>query len=151
LAIWWLFDVVLVAVGAILIAVVLHLVAEPFTRWCKLPQSVGLVLSGLVIIGVLAGLVYLFGTRITAQFQEVLTRAEAGIHTIADTLRSNEIGRIVLSHLKGGTFSISSVLGGNLLCEHNLHWRSSDDVHCRFLFRGATGLVPLRPGEAVSA
>jgi hypothetical protein len=37
LLIWLLFEVVLVLVGSILICVLLQLVSEPFTRWCKLP------------------------------------------------------------------------------------------------------------------
>jgi hypothetical protein len=41
--IWFLFDVILIVAGAILIAVLLHLVAEPFTRWCGLPQNVALI------------------------------------------------------------------------------------------------------------
>src|SRR5262249_36973634 len=44
--IWFLFDVILIVVGAILIAVLLRLVAEPFMRWGKLPQTVALILSG---------------------------------------------------------------------------------------------------------
>jgi len=42
--IWFLFDVILIVVGAILIAVLLRLVAEPFMRWGKLPQTVALIL-----------------------------------------------------------------------------------------------------------
>ncbi|MGC2078493.1 MAG: AI-2E family transporter, partial [Xanthobacteraceae bacterium] len=53
--IWFLFDVILIAVGAILIGVLLHLVAEPLIRWCKLPQSLALVVSGILVIGVVSG------------------------------------------------------------------------------------------------
>lgn len=43
--VWMLFDVVLVAVGAILIAILLHLISEPFTRWCRLPRGLALTMS----------------------------------------------------------------------------------------------------------
>jgi hypothetical protein len=46
LLIWLLFDVVLVLIGSILICVLLQLVSEPFTRWCKLPRALALGISG---------------------------------------------------------------------------------------------------------
>jgi hypothetical protein len=48
LLIWFLFDVILIAVGAILIGVLQHLVAEPLIRWCRLPESLALVVSGIL-------------------------------------------------------------------------------------------------------
>jgi predicted PurR-regulated permease PerM len=65
--IWFLFDVILITVGAILIAVLLHLVSAPFTRWGKLPQSFALILSGILIIGIVGSAGYLFGTQIEAE------------------------------------------------------------------------------------
>jgi len=69
--IWFLFDVILIVVGAILIGVLLHLVAEPLIRWCKLPQSLALVVSGILIIGAVGGAAYLFGTQIEAELADV--------------------------------------------------------------------------------
>ena len=37
--VWALFNVILIAVGAILIAVLLRLGAEPFSRWLRLPKA----------------------------------------------------------------------------------------------------------------
>jgi len=61
--IWLLFDVILIVVGAILIAVLLRLVAEPFTRWGKLPEPIALILSGVLIIAFVAGAGYLCGSQ----------------------------------------------------------------------------------------
>src|SRR5262249_16446036 len=72
------FDVILIVIGAILVAVLLRLVAEPFTRWLRLPESVGLVCSGLVTVAVVAGAGYLFGTQIDAELTEVVQRANSG-------------------------------------------------------------------------
>ena len=64
--VWFLFDVILIVIGAILVAALLRLVAEPFTRWAKFPESIALVCSGLVTVTVVAGAGYLFGTQVAA-------------------------------------------------------------------------------------
>ena len=68
--IWFLFDVILIVVGAILIAALLRLVAEPFVRWGKVPKPIALILSGIFIIAVVAG--YLFGSQVESEFTDVM-------------------------------------------------------------------------------
>ena len=46
LLVWYLFNVVLIAFGAIIFAMLLWLGAEPFMRWLSMRESVALVLSG---------------------------------------------------------------------------------------------------------
>jgi predicted PurR-regulated permease PerM len=111
LLIWLLFDVVLIIVGAILIAVLLRMTAEPFMRWFKLPEGIALVISGLIIFGVFGGTIYLFGTQIQSELQDVLSRADAGVKKITESLQASELGRFVLSHFQGGSFSITSIAG----------------------------------------
>ena len=53
--IWYLFGVVLMAFGAIILAMLLCVGAEPLERWLRLPQWAALVLSGLLIFVVIAG------------------------------------------------------------------------------------------------
>jgi predicted PurR-regulated permease PerM len=111
--VWFLFDVILIVIGAILVAVLLRLVAEPFTRWLRLPESVGLVCSGLVTVAVVAGAGYLFGTQIDAELTEVVQRANSGVTNIMHQLQSSSTGKIVLQHIQGGSgFSFPSFLSG---------------------------------------
>jgi predicted PurR-regulated permease PerM len=113
LLIWFLFDVILIVVGAILIAVLLHLVAEPLTRWCKLPQSLALVLSGSLIIGLVGGAAYLFGTQIEAELADVVDRANAAATHIVALLQQSPAGKMILAHMQGSDgFSIPSFLRG---------------------------------------
>ena len=53
--IWYLFGVVLMAFGAIILAMLLHLGAKPLTRWLRLPEWVALTLSGLIIFFIIGG------------------------------------------------------------------------------------------------
>jgi predicted PurR-regulated permease PerM len=111
--VWFLFDVILIVIGAIIVAVLLRLVAEPCTRWLRLPESVGLVCSGLVTVAVVAGAGYLFGTQIDAELTEVVQRANSGVTNIMHQLQSSPTGKIVLQHIQGGGgFSFPSFLSG---------------------------------------
>jgi predicted PurR-regulated permease PerM len=107
--IWFLFDVVLIALGAVLIAVLLRLIAEPLRRF-RVPETVALVISGLVVITVFAAAGYLFGTRIEAELSDVMSRAGAAITSISSQMQHSKAGKLVMAHLGGDSLSISTVL-----------------------------------------
>ena len=110
--IWFLFDVILIVVGAILIAVLLRLVAEPFIRWGKLPEPIALILSGSFTIAVVAVGGYLFGSQIESEFTDVLQRASDAMAQIMKQLQGSQSGKLVLRHIEGGSgVSLPSVLG----------------------------------------
>jgi predicted PurR-regulated permease PerM len=109
--IWFLFDVILIVVGAILIAVLLRLVAEPLTRWARLPESIALILSGLFIVAVVAAAGYLFGSQIGAEFTDVVQRADSAVTQINKQLQGSPTGKLIMQHVQGaGGFSLTSVL-----------------------------------------
>lgn len=110
LLIWKLFDLVLMGTGAILVAVGLRLGAEPFARWLRLPQPLALICSGLIVVGCLTGVGYLFGTQIGFELQDVLRRADSALQTIMSTLQGSQLGKILLSHFAGGSFSIADLI-----------------------------------------
>jgi hypothetical protein len=47
--VWYLFDVILVAFGAIILAMLVRLGAQLFMRWLSVPRPLALVISGLLI------------------------------------------------------------------------------------------------------
>jgi predicted PurR-regulated permease PerM len=109
--IWFLFDVILIVVGAILIAVLLRLVAEPLRQWARLPESIALILSGLFIIAVVAAAGYLFGSQIGAEFTDVVQRADRAVTQINNQLQGSPTGKLIMQHVQGaGGFSLTSVL-----------------------------------------
>jgi predicted PurR-regulated permease PerM len=112
LLIWFLFDVILIVMGAILLAVLLRMIARPLMHRAKLPESIALTLSGFVIIAVLGGAATLFGTQVVSEFQDVLSRAENGIGSISDYLHRSQIGSAILSHVQGQSFSIPDLVKG---------------------------------------
>lgn len=106
--VWFLFDVILIALGAILMAVLLRLIAEPFRRWLRLPEAAALVLSGLLMITVIAATAYLFGMRIEAELQDVMGRAGSALTAITAQMQRSPAGKLMLAHLQGGSFSIAT-------------------------------------------
>jgi len=108
--IYFLFDVVLMSIGAILIATLLRLVARPFIKWMKWPKSIALSVSGLIIIIFVAGIIYLFGLRISAELQDVLHRVSSAQTTIVGSLQKSEMGKMILSHMQTRNISITDIL-----------------------------------------
>src|SRR5208283_3479783 len=109
LLIWLLFDVVLIVTGAVLVAALLHVVAWPF-RKIRLPRALALAIAGLLMLVVVGGVVYLFGSGMGKELQEILRRAEAGQRQITALLQGSTFGKTVLSHVQGSTFSLPDFL-----------------------------------------
>lgn len=112
--VWLLFDVLLIILGAVLIALLLQLGAEPLRRWLRLPQTVALILSGIAIVAVAAGTFYLFGTRVGSQLQEVFSRITETQANIRHILQGSELGKLLLSHIQASKLSMAEVLKGVL-------------------------------------
>jgi len=114
LLVWYLFDVILIIFGAIILAMLLRLGAQPFMRWLSIPEALALLVSGLVVLFVIGGTGYLFGTRITAEFQDVVQRAASATANIQSNLRGSEFGNFILQHFSGDSFSVTGILSGVL-------------------------------------
>jgi predicted PurR-regulated permease PerM len=110
--IWYLFGVVLMAFGAIILAMLLHLGAHPIERWLRLPEWAALTLSGLVVFVVIAGTAYLFGSQISGEFQDVVQRTTSASADIEKSLQGSNTGRFLLQHMWGGNLSLTDVLPG---------------------------------------
>jgi predicted PurR-regulated permease PerM len=111
--IWYLFGVILIALGALILAILLRLGAEPFTRWLRLPQSIALVMSVVLLTIIVGGAGYLFGARIANELQNVLERAMSAETHITASLQGSQWGKLILTHVKGN-FSLSELVGGLL-------------------------------------
>ena len=107
---WYLRDFLLVLVGSLLVAMLLQLISEPLVRWCRLSQGFALAIAGLIFMLAIAASGYLFGTQLTSELQDVFSRADAATTTISDELQRTDLGRTALSHLSGGSFSLTGFL-----------------------------------------
>jgi predicted PurR-regulated permease PerM len=110
--IWLLSGVLLMAMGAVLIAVLLNLVAEPLTRWLGFPQGAALFGSGVIIISILGAAAYYLAGMEANQLQDVAQRVHQAVDTIRSSLQGSEIGRFILSHLQDGNFTVTGLATG---------------------------------------
>lgn len=109
--VWLLFDVVLMAMGAILVAMLLSLGAEPFRKWLGLPRAAALLASGLVIACALGATGYLTVLQ-AGQWHEILQRTQQGIDSIRIALEGSDFGKFVLPYLQGGHLTLTAILTG---------------------------------------
>lgn len=112
--IWYLFGVVLMIFGAIILAMVLRLLAEPLVRWLRLPETIALIVAGLILLAIIGGTGYLFGTRISDEIQDVIQRTSAATAAIEKNLQGTAFGKYLLQHMINGNFSLTDILPGVL-------------------------------------
>ena len=112
--IYYLFGVILMVFGAVILAMLLRLGAEPAKRFLLLPEPLALLLSGLIMLAIIAGTGYLFGTRISGEFQDVTRRVTAASTELEASLHGSAFGNFLLSHVSGGRFSLPDMLSGLL-------------------------------------
>jgi predicted PurR-regulated permease PerM len=117
--IWYLFGVVMMIFGAVILAMLLRLGARPFIRWFSFPEAAALAVSGMVVLVVVGGAAYLFGTHIAGEFQDVAERASEASAGIQRALRSSEFGSFLLDHLGVENFSAAAVLSSFLKVSTN--------------------------------
>jgi predicted PurR-regulated permease PerM len=100
-AAWQLSDILVLLFGAILLAVGLRAAARVISRLTRMRQT--LALAVVVIIGMVAfgAALWLFGTVVARQLDEVLQTAPAGLGLLLSWLRESPYGRQFLEQVRG--------------------------------------------------
>jgi predicted PurR-regulated permease PerM len=113
LLLWQLSDVLLLAFGAVLVAVILHAFADVLARYAKVPERWALTAATLIIFAVLLGMAVLFGAQMRGQIANIAERLPLAIDTLTKELGLGEIsGQLpqMLGMGPGGGF-VSRVAG----------------------------------------
>src|SRR3954471_6465632 len=71
LLLWRWLDVLLLAFGAVIVAVILRALADPIGRYARLNERVSLLVAVLVFLGLLVGGLWLFGSTIADQLYQL--------------------------------------------------------------------------------
>jgi len=74
LLLWKLADVLLLAFGAVLVAILLHAASDALVRYLRVPERWSLTLASLVIFALFLAIIALFGTQVRSQFSSVVER-----------------------------------------------------------------------------
>ena len=119
LLLWTLSDVLLLAFGAILVAVILHAFAEVLARYLRVPERWSLTVASLLIFGSIIGLLVLFGTQIRVQIANVAERLPLAVNTFTKEIGIGEVTSQIPQMLGmgpgGGFVSRVAGIGGTIL------------------------------------
>jgi predicted PurR-regulated permease PerM len=111
-ALYVLSDILLLAFGSVLVAVVLRAIARPIYRGTTLGQKLSLLAAGLAVAALLGGIVYLFGGQISEQLYSLIEKLPAAADSlsksvpylsVAELVKGSSVGNLVASALSWGT------------------------------------------------
>jgi predicted PurR-regulated permease PerM len=112
LLVWQLSYVVLLAFGAVLVAVILRAFADVLCRWTPLPERWALTVAGLIIFIAIIGILALFGTQIRTQVANVSERLPAAVDDFTRALGLGPVSDQIPEMLEGRGSSIVARLAG---------------------------------------
>lgn len=110
----WLFrDLILLVVGALVLAALLHLVARPIVSWFRVPRGVALAIAGIFISAIIAGVGWIFGSRVISELSDVVGRAESSLNVIRQELHGGLLSQ-VFGAIGPSNVSLMSYVGAAL-------------------------------------
>jgi predicted PurR-regulated permease PerM len=86
LLLWALVDVLLLVFGAVLVATMLHALADPIARRTPLSPTAALPLAALMILAVVGTAVWLFHAQVSGQIVDAVSKAQSGLPALAERL-----------------------------------------------------------------
>ncbi|WP_375205487.1 AI-2E family transporter [Hyphococcus sp.] len=87
--------------GAIVIAVIIHLIADPLRKHLKVPPKLGVFIAVIFLILIVAGASYLFGAKGADQFDRLAENLPEAVSKIQSTLSSGPFGEAVTNAITG--------------------------------------------------
>ncbi len=105
LLLWQLMDVALVIFSSILIAVAFCGLAEPISRFFKVPHGVAVLIVTLLFVGLVAAPLAIYGNHLWAQFDEIALEIPAAIENLKRTIESHPSGRLLEGMIGGADFT----------------------------------------------
>jgi len=119
LLLWKLSDVLLLAFGSILVAIILSAFAEVLVRYLRVPERWSLALASLLIFVGFLGLIALFGVQIRSQFANVVERLPLAIDSFSKELGfgpvTDDVSQMLSEVTAGSLAARVAGIGGTLL------------------------------------
>src|SRR5215467_5126027 len=101
---WALSEILLLIFAAVLLAVVLRAIAERFSFHTHASQRWSLLIAAIVLFGLLAVAVFLFGSQLSAQFQQLVSQLNAVQDTLTGYVGSEPLKNLLGSDSVGTLF-----------------------------------------------
>lgn len=100
LFLWAVRDAVLLAFAAVLLAVAVHGLADMLSPRGKIPRGVALSLAGCLLVGVVVGVVWLFGAQVADQIASIIDSLPAAWESVRRSLSASPLGARLVSELQ---------------------------------------------------
>lgn len=119
LLLWKLANVLLLAFGAILTAIILHASADALVRYLRVPERWSLAVASILIFAVFLGTLALFGTQMRTQVSNVFERLPLAVDTFSKDLGlgavSDNLSEVLGDVTTGGLAARLAGIGGAIL------------------------------------
>lgn len=109
---WSLLDLVLLAFGAVLIAVLLDALATALRRFARLPQPLALPAAVLALAAIITVATWLFGSEVAAQARTLIDQVPEAWRTLEQRLGDTALGERLLSWVASASPDGSGVISG---------------------------------------
>jgi predicted PurR-regulated permease PerM len=112
LALWYLVDVLLLIFGAVLIAVLLHALADPITRRTPLSNAWALAAATLGVLLAIGLAAWLFGAEVRTQAAELADRLPEAWRSFEQRFGTTELGERLIGRVQDAAPGAGSVVSG---------------------------------------
>lgn len=109
---WSLVHILLLVLGAVLLAIILKAIADPLCRLLHIPAPAGLVIAVLGVLGTIALAGWLFGAEIGAQTRQLVQTVPEAWRNFEETWERTVLGNRIQEWLAQASPEGSSVLAG---------------------------------------
>lgn len=97
-------DLLLMVFGSILVAILVHLIAEPLQKWVRMERRLSLA-AALLIVGIGVGLlIWLFGSQISAQVTALSVLLPKSWAALQTRLSGSAFGEALLAQIRNATW-----------------------------------------------
>jgi predicted PurR-regulated permease PerM len=111
---WYIRQGALLVFGAVVVAVLLHVLASFISDWTRVPHGPSLALATGVVIAVIGFTVWRFGAQLSSQFTELVRHVESGAQFLQSTFHNSGLAQVGAQVTEQGTSFITSSLSGML-------------------------------------
>ncbi len=111
---WHIRHGLLVMFGAIVLAVILHVLASVISDWTRMPHGAGLALATGVVAALIGLTAWRFGAQLSGQFTELMQHVEAGAQSLQSMFNNSGLAQLGAKMTEKGTSFITSSLSSAL-------------------------------------
>jgi predicted PurR-regulated permease PerM len=109
LFLWQIADVLLLAFGAALVAILLRAVADPIRHHTGLPNPVALAIAVGLVLAAIAGAAWLFGHEVGKQMDEIFRRVPRAWDAVRQRLEQYELGVLLMQGLQDSSAGLGGI------------------------------------------